>query len=318
MSSSAPAATPTAPPRRSASTSVARRCSASCSTPSGKVLREERRSSPHAGVDALVAHRVGDRRRARAARTSRGRCRRGRSRQPRRAGALLAEPADRPRGAVAATRSAAATAPPARRRQRRERRGARRDRVRRRARPAPRAARDARHRYRWRHAAQRRAVPRRARVRRRDRAHHRRARRSACARAASSGTGRRSRRGARSDGWRASSSRGAAALGSSNAAGGDVDGDHRRARRAGGPSRATPTPARLLEDYADNVALGLAALANVLDPEVIVIAGGMVELGPLLFDPLARRRSCSTSRAGSTGPRSRSCPAELGGRAAGA
>ena len=42
----------------------------------------------------------------------------------------------------------------------------------------------------------------------------------------------------------------------------------------------------LLAEYADNVSLGLAALANVLDPEAIVIAGGLVELGPLLFDPL--------------------------------
>jgi glucokinase len=42
----------------------------------------------------------------------------------------------------------------------------------------------------------------------------------------------------------------------------------------------------LLDDYADNVALGLAALANVLDPELIVVAGGLVELGPLLFGPL--------------------------------
>jgi len=42
----------------------------------------------------------------------------------------------------------------------------------------------------------------------------------------------------------------------------------------------------LLARYADNVALGLAGLANVLDPEMIVIGGGLVELGPLLFDPL--------------------------------
>ena len=38
--------------------------------------------------------------------------------------------------------------------------------------------------------------------------------------------------------------------------------------------------------YAENVALGLAGLANILDPECIVIAGGLVELGPLLFGPL--------------------------------
>jgi glucokinase len=44
----------------------------------------------------------------------------------------------------------------------------------------------------------------------------------------------------------------------------------------------------LLERYADNIALGLANLANILDPECIVIAGGVVELGALLFDPLRR------------------------------
>jgi glucokinase len=42
----------------------------------------------------------------------------------------------------------------------------------------------------------------------------------------------------------------------------------------------------LLARYADNVALGLAGLANILDPELIVVGGGLVELGPLLFDPL--------------------------------
>jgi glucokinase len=42
----------------------------------------------------------------------------------------------------------------------------------------------------------------------------------------------------------------------------------------------------LLAEYADNVALGLAALANLFDPECIVISGGLVELGVLLFGPL--------------------------------
>ncbi|MGQ0824017.1 MAG: ROK family protein [Actinomycetota bacterium] len=42
----------------------------------------------------------------------------------------------------------------------------------------------------------------------------------------------------------------------------------------------------LVAQYADNVALGLANLANILDPERIVIAGGIVTMGALLFDPL--------------------------------
>jgi glucokinase len=34
------------------------------------------------------------------------------------------------------------------------------------------------------------------------------------------------------------------------------------------------------------VAVGLAGLANILDPERIVISGGLVELGDTLFAPL--------------------------------
>ena len=43
----------------------------------------------------------------------------------------------------------------------------------------------------------------------------------------------------------------------------------------------------LLHRYADNVALGLANLANIFDPECILIAGGLVSLGALLFEPLS-------------------------------
>jgi glucokinase len=42
----------------------------------------------------------------------------------------------------------------------------------------------------------------------------------------------------------------------------------------------------LLDEYADLVAVGLAGLANILDPERIVISGGLVELGETLFTPL--------------------------------
>jgi glucokinase len=42
----------------------------------------------------------------------------------------------------------------------------------------------------------------------------------------------------------------------------------------------------LLAEYARQVALGFAGLANILDPEVIVVAGGLVQLGDLLLDPL--------------------------------
>ena len=69
------------------------------------------------------------------------------------------------------------------------------------------------------------------------------------------------------------------------AAGGDagaVTGIHVGTAAAQGDADARS----LLVQYAENVALGLAGLANILDPECIVIAGGLVELGPLLFGPL--------------------------------
>ncbi len=69
------------------------------------------------------------------------------------------------------------------------------------------------------------------------------------------------------------------------AAGGDasaVTGMHVGAAAA----RGDPDARSLLVQYAENVAVGLAGLANLLDPECIVIAGGLVELGALLFEPL--------------------------------
>jgi glucokinase len=69
------------------------------------------------------------------------------------------------------------------------------------------------------------------------------------------------------------------------AAGGDaraVTGEHVGAAAAAGDNDAQ----EVLLQYAENVALGLAGLANILDPERIVIAGGIVELGALLFGPL--------------------------------
>jgi glucokinase len=47
-----------------------------------------------------------------------------------------------------------------------------------------------------------------------------------------------------------------------------------------------PDGVALLAEYADLVAVGLAGLANILDPERIVVSGGLVELGETLFAPL--------------------------------
>jgi glucokinase len=47
-----------------------------------------------------------------------------------------------------------------------------------------------------------------------------------------------------------------------------------------------PDAVAIMREYAHNVAVGLVALANIFDPEVIVISGGLVDLGDVLFHPL--------------------------------
>jgi glucokinase len=42
----------------------------------------------------------------------------------------------------------------------------------------------------------------------------------------------------------------------------------------------------LLAEYAEAVALGFAGLANILDPELIVVSGGLIVLGEVLLDPV--------------------------------
>jgi glucokinase len=71
---------------------------------------------------------------------------------------------------------------------------------------------------------------------------------------------------------------------------------------------------QLLMEYADNVALGLSGLANIFDPERIVVAGGLVELRALLFGPLheAFRRHLE---AADYRPNIDIVPAQLGERA---
>jgi glucokinase len=47
-----------------------------------------------------------------------------------------------------------------------------------------------------------------------------------------------------------------------------------------------PDGLAIVGEYARYVALGFAGLANILDPDVIVVSGGLVELGDVLFAPL--------------------------------
>jgi glucokinase len=42
----------------------------------------------------------------------------------------------------------------------------------------------------------------------------------------------------------------------------------------------------ILAEHAQSVALGLGGLINILDPEIVVISGGLIELGDLLLEPL--------------------------------
>ncbi len=97
------------------------------------------------------------------------------------------------------------------------------------------------------------------------------------------------------------------------AAGGDataVTGTHVGQAAAQGD----PDARSLLVQYSENVAVGLAGLSNILDPECIVIAGGLVELGPLLFGPL--REAFGRHLEGSDyRPAIEIVPAQLGERA---
>ena len=45
----------------------------------------------------------------------------------------------------------------------------------------------------------------------------------------------------------------------------------------------------ILDQYADYVALGFAGLTNILDPEIIVVSGGLVDLGDVLLGPVRDR-----------------------------
>jgi glucokinase len=83
---------------------------------------------------------------------------------------------------------------------------------------------------------------------------------------------------------RASEGRAAKLLAS---AGGDVD--ELTGLHVGDAARAGDRDAlEILDEYGRRVALGFVGLANILDPELIVVSGGVVELGDLLLDPIRR------------------------------
>jgi glucokinase len=65
-------------------------------------------------------------------------------------------------------------------------------------------------------------------------------------------------------------------------------------------------------ELADWLGLGLANLANIFNPEVIVVGGGLSNLGPLLFVPL--RRSVKRYGFSIAGERVKVLRARLGNR----
>ncbi len=68
-------------------------------------------------------------------------------------------------------------------------------------------------------------------------------------------------------------------------AGGDVAAI--RGEHAGASATAGDTDGvAIIAEFSDRVALGCAGLANILDPELIVVSGGLVGLGDVLLDPL--------------------------------
>lgn len=96
-------------------------------------------------------------------------------------------------------------------------------------------------------------------------------------------------------------------------AGGDpelVRGEHVSLAAAGGDEGAL----RVMEELGWWVAMGLANLVAVLDPELIVVGGGLAEVGELVLAP-ARRSLASLVEGGRARPDIPIVPAQLGRRA---
>ena len=87
----------------------------------------------------------------------------------------------------------------------------------------------------------------------------------------------------------------------------DVRGEHVTAAAAGGDEGAMA----LFEEYGRWVALGLANLADILDPEVVVLGGGLVEADEHFLEP-TRRWFGRFVLAADHRPEVRIVPAELG------
>ena len=70
---------------------------------------------------------------------------------------------------------------------------------------------------------------------------------------------------------------------------------------------------RVWRESLQALAAAVASLVNILDPETVIIGGGIVQAGPALFRPLKQCLDKFEWRPG--GARARIVPAQLGGRA---
>ncbi|HET6793414.1 MAG TPA: ROK family protein [Acidimicrobiales bacterium] len=87
----------------------------------------------------------------------------------------------------------------------------------------------------------------------------------------------------------------------------DVKGEHVTAAAASGD----PAAVEIMRRFGWWVALGLANLANIFDPEVIVVGGGLVDAGEVLMAPI-RTAFDDLVEAGGLRPTARIVPARLG------
>ena len=87
----------------------------------------------------------------------------------------------------------------------------------------------------------------------------------------------------------------------------DVKGEHVTAAAAGGD----PAAREIMRRFGWWVALGLANLANLFDPQVIVVGGGLVEAGEVLMEPV-RQAFDQLIEAGGLRPMPAVVPASLG------
>jgi len=90
----------------------------------------------------------------------------------------------------------------------------------------------------------------------------------------------------------------------------EINGTHVKLSAINGDEEAL----KIIDIYAKNVADGLVSLTNIFDPEIIVISGGLVEMGELLLEPVTKYFHLE-SEGGSNRPLAEIVLAKLGEKA---